>query len=379
MKHDVKIVIGANYGDEGKGLMSRFFTKQFISEGKHPITVFHNGTAQRGHTADYEDGSRHVFHNFGAGTKEGGATYYAASFLVHPMDFMREVKELGYVPEVYCDPNCLVVTPLDMLADHIIEDYIAAVCGVREFGSCCYGSWSATDRAIQRPDIAYSVADFAQGFFDLKMIHLREWLGERLEQFGVDIELVPEWKEYIDVSSERYTNMCRHFLSDITDFLRYAKSRSFDQIWGQYDSLVFEGAQGLLLDKDMDSDWTTTSSTGLKNPVRLLHDYTSFDAEVCYVSRSYVTRHGSGPLLREVPKDTIGERIVDRTNRYNPFQGNLRYAKIYLPDVFQAIEDDFSTAERWQFHQTFALTHLNERDISGGDYRSHSPCEVVKA
>ena len=89
MQHNVKIVIGANYGDEGKGLMSRYFTKKFVNNGKHPITVFHNGTAQRGHTADYEDGSRHIFHNFGAGAKDGGATFYAASFLVHPRDFGR--------------------------------------------------------------------------------------------------------------------------------------------------------------------------------------------------------------------------------------------------------------------------------------------------
>ena len=34
MEHDVKIVIGANYGDEGKGLMSRYFAKNFLDEGK---------------------------------------------------------------------------------------------------------------------------------------------------------------------------------------------------------------------------------------------------------------------------------------------------------------------------------------------------------
>ena len=55
---DVKIVIGANYGDEGKGLM----TRHFVKEAKTPeIVIFHNGTAQRGHTVDYSDTFRHVY------------------------------------------------------------------------------------------------------------------------------------------------------------------------------------------------------------------------------------------------------------------------------------------------------------------------------
>jgi adenylosuccinate synthase len=45
MEHEVKIVIGANFGDEGKGLMSHYFGLKALDEGKSPITVFHNGTA----------------------------------------------------------------------------------------------------------------------------------------------------------------------------------------------------------------------------------------------------------------------------------------------------------------------------------------------
>ena len=84
---DVKIVIGANYGDEGKGLM----TRHFVKEAKTPaIVVFHNGTAQRGHTVDYSDTFRHVYHHFGSGTGDGAPTYFAESFLIHPMEFHRE-------------------------------------------------------------------------------------------------------------------------------------------------------------------------------------------------------------------------------------------------------------------------------------------------
>ena len=161
MEHEVKIVIGANFGDEGKGLMSHYFGLKALEEGKSPITVFHNGTAQRGHTVDYNPDSRHVFHHFGCNTKEGVPTYFADSFLIHPMEFHREFKELGLTAgNCYCNPNCVVITPYDMLIDHMIEDWIAYQYGEREHGSCGYGSWSATDRIEQRPEIAYTILDF---------------------------------------------------------------------------------------------------------------------------------------------------------------------------------------------------------------------------
>ena len=61
---DIKIVIGANFGDEGKGLMTDYF-----SSNPNTIVVCSNGGAQRGHTVfESTTGTRHVFHHFGSGT-----------------------------------------------------------------------------------------------------------------------------------------------------------------------------------------------------------------------------------------------------------------------------------------------------------------------
>ena len=374
MEHSIKIVIGANYGDEGKGLMSRYFTKQF----GRAVTVFHNGSAQRGHTVDYEDGTRHVFHNFAAGTKDGGKTYYADTFLVHPMDFCREVRELGFVPKVSCSPNCLVVTPFDMLADHIIEDHIAVLKGEREYGSCGYGTWSATDRAKERPDLAFTVyAICAQDYWKV-MDMLKEWVISRLKKFGVDLDLVPSWKHFFEPNDPAYMRMCNNFQEDFMFFVRAVNFCGFDDIWRENRAIIFEGAQGLLLDKDRDGVWNTTSNTGLTNPNRFLRDKTDFHAEVCYVSRSYVTRHGEGQLDNEVAKEEIGAELFDKTNVFNQFQGNLRYAKLLQGEMFREIVKDFSIADSDRYEPTIALTHCNEHDIDGGDYRSYTPTEVKK-
>ena len=63
MKQKIKIVIGANFGDEGKGLITDFFSYCLPT-----LVVMSNGGAQRGHTVDTADGKHHVFKHFGSGT-----------------------------------------------------------------------------------------------------------------------------------------------------------------------------------------------------------------------------------------------------------------------------------------------------------------------
>ena len=77
MEHVTKIVIGANYGDEGKGLVTRHFALEAKKEGKAPVVVLHNGTAQRGHTVDYSPTFRRVFHHFGSGTLDRVPSFFA--------------------------------------------------------------------------------------------------------------------------------------------------------------------------------------------------------------------------------------------------------------------------------------------------------------
>jgi len=79
-----KTFIGANYGDEGKGLMTRNFALDAKKKGKKPIVIFHNGTAQRGHTVDYLPDFRHIYHHFGSATAEKVPTFFADSFFIHP-------------------------------------------------------------------------------------------------------------------------------------------------------------------------------------------------------------------------------------------------------------------------------------------------------
>ena len=73
MTKQVRIIMGANYGDEGKGLLVDYFVKSALAMGESCIVVCSNGGSQRGHTV-VSDGIRHVFHHFDSGTLAGAAT-----------------------------------------------------------------------------------------------------------------------------------------------------------------------------------------------------------------------------------------------------------------------------------------------------------------
>lgn len=382
---DVKIVVGANYGDEGKGLLTRHFVLDAIQNNKNPIVVLHNGTAQRGHTVDYNPNFRHVFHHFGSGSLDGAPTFFASSFWVHPMEYAREYMELwskGFKPsKCYCDPDAYVITPFDMLVDHATEDWIEIKNGEREYASCGYGTWCATSRY---PKACFTVRDFYKYHNSMYVEHMlhEAWVAcvEQLVSRGVDVEKMPQYKDLI---SGDLQITIHNFIMDLRLFFNTVEIISFDSLYEDcsFDSYVFENGQGLGLDTNSGNEWNTTSHTGIYNPLCMLNVRNDFNAEVCYVTRSYLTRHGIGTLEEETKKDEINSCINDRTNLHNEFQGSLRYG--YLDDKEQKkrIIKDWSIVDAdCRFKKTMAVTHCNEFEdtYKTAEYMSRNPYSVIK-
>ena len=108
------VVIGANWGDEGKGLMVDYLCSQGAG-----VVVRFNGGAQAGHTVVTPEGVRHVFHHIGAGAFCGVPTFLSRFFCVNPLVFYRELDELKTKltdpPLVFADPQCKVTTFADII------------------------------------------------------------------------------------------------------------------------------------------------------------------------------------------------------------------------------------------------------------------------
>lgn len=354
---EVKAVIGANFGDEGKGLMTDYFANKFITDNKKCIVVCSNGGAQRGHTVVTPSGTRHVFHHFGSGTLTGADTYLPEYYVANPMIFMEEYQTLKDKNiNIFVNPNCLCTTPYDMMLNQIIEESR----GDNKHGSCGVGVWET----IVRNGFTFG------GMLKMKdkelRLHLRQirtrYLEYRLRQEG--LRRPDDWRDLI-LSNK----LLEHYISDLREM--QSKIRIADNnILRKYTGIVFENGQGLLLDQNIyDKDHSTPSNTGSTNIYEILSStFNDYNLEVCYVSRSYLTRHGNGPMESECDPEEINPMIYDHTNVWNKHQGYIRYGKLNINNMFVRAEEDFLRYWDNNCKMSFAITHLNEYMIDEKKY-----------
>ena len=246
----VKIVIGANFGDEGKGLM----TDYFASKNNNSIAVMHNGGAQRGHTVVTPEGIRHVFHHFSAGTYAGAATYLSKDFIVNPVLFRQEYEKLvkhGVKPKVFINPRCKLTTIYDMLINQVIE----ADRGADKHGSCGVGVFETLYRNQHGIDfknkfeynpLKMEVQEFEMFNFIGQISFLdcvrKEYVPKRFDVFGLKNISV----DFLNVLNS--DNAIINFIDDYR-FMRNHSEWANDDIIEKYDNVIFENAQGLLLDQ----------------------------------------------------------------------------------------------------------------------------------
>lgn len=352
----VKVVIGANFGDEGKGLMTDYFCHQSTLRGEKSLVVLHNGGAQRGHTVVTSDGNRHVFHHFGSGTLVGSDTYLSGDFILNPIVFRQEweeLEEMGIAPKVYVHPKCIVTTPYDMIANQIVEESRDNA----RHGSCGMGIHETMIRDVCNYPIEmwFDSSDEAKRYY---LKEIRNYLSERLLDFGIN-KIPDNWKEIVNSDL-----LIENFISEL-NFMGRNISIRFDRFIEYYDCVAFENGQGLLLDQNNTAYYPhlTPSNTGIKNSLEIIAEMSCKpDIEVCYVTRTYLTRHGAGRLDGECDKQEINPDMQDLTNVPNPHQGTLRYAKLIEKSLEERILKDFEPARKYGAKLSLAITHENEYD-----------------
>ncbi len=322
-----RVVIGANFGDEGKGLL----TDYLCSQGAGVVVRF-NGGAQAGHTVCAPDGRRHVFGHVGSGSFLGVPTFLSQFFVVNPILFADEVKELvniGVTPQVYAHPDCLVTTFADMMINQRLEK----ARGKDRHGSVGLGVGETIERSTI-PTLKITMSDL--------------WNRAKSVESKV-AEICDKYARYRTGSPINEPKMIEAFIKGCW---KVAEAISPAGI-GQCKDPVFEGAQGLLLDQDNKEFFphVSRSSTGMKNVRALCKQAGIDDLYVYYVSRSYLTRHGAGTLPGEDPKLAY----ADDTNLPHPWQGSLRFAPLDSKALMERCAKD---AAGNSFG--IAMTHLDQ-------------------
>lgn len=321
---EVKVVIGSNLGDESKGLVSGCLARKAAENDKKILTVFFNGTSQRAHS--FEGVTRHFM---AAGEGYGSDTFYHRMFVVDPIMLWLSKS----TPII--DPRCRVILPCDVLYGQEREKLV-------RHGSCGFGLFAAVKRSKEKP---------------IYINDWNEWL--KLDKY----KLLQDADSYYSYKANEIHNLA-NFIRAMNWLYENCTIITFEDLMTlkKYDAIIYEGGQGLLLSQENMGDFPhlTPSSTGAYN---IHNDIEKLNAKVdlFYVSRSYMTRHGAGPMDMEVLKDDINPLIYDEVNQPNDWQGSLRFGRIDTRKLYKRIEGD---AARYNCNKTINIvyTHLNYTD-----------------
>ena len=346
-------VIGKNYGDEGKGLVAASLCSSF----KKPLIIKHNGGAQAGHTVENEEkGTRFIHHQIGSGAEYGANTLFAETYYPDLYQIRKEIEEFKSifkeVPRIYAEEGCCITTIDDILINMAIETKR----GKNRHGSCGMGINECSERISAGYKITLKqIADSSDDELRNLLVNIRkEYTHKRI----IELEISEQNPYYSMIFDE---NILYNFAVEIKDNSRFIELVSADISWLKcYDGLIFESGQGLLLDKDYTANapHLTSSKTGITEPLKFLNKRSLGLQEAIYVTRTYVTKHGAGPLSHEFKTSDWADLEMDMTNLPNEWQGDIRYAshgRAY--DFLLPVANDIKDIN---IKPSLAITHMNE-------------------
>lgn len=316
-------MIGLGFGDEGKGATVDWLCSVGGVSGKGVAAVVrYNGGGQAAHNV-VAGGVHHTFRQLGSGTLAGVPTYLSQHHRLDVEQVVAEAIQLerkgveGVLARVSVHPEALLVTPVHEAANRARErargvgrhgstglgigetTFYAAAVGNRLRAGQSYGNTTA-------PADADGTAPRAEDLRDRRALVARiDELVRFYAPLGLD---VPTVDEMADVLVEH------------GDQVRIADDLARHLDAGE---VVFEGAQGALLDEDAGFHPYTTWSSPLPSKVTALAGQRPY---VVGITRTFHTRHGAGPFPSEDPTlEVRGDH-----NGTGEWQGAFRFGRLDL-------------------------------------------------
>ena len=315
------VVIGAQWGDEGKGKIVDLLTE------KAGAVVRYQGGHNAGHTLVI-DGKKTVLHLIPAGILHAGVESYIGNGVVLCLRALFEeiaALEAAGAPvmeRLHISPACALILPSHSALDQARE----AARGANKIGTTGRGIGPAYEDKIARRGLR--LADLMQpDTFRERLRELMDFHNFQLEHYyhaaPVDYDAVAaEWLAYAD--------RVRPLITDVT-LAAYRHREAGEHI-------IFEGAQGAMLDIDHGTyPFVTSSSTAAGGaatgsgvgPRHL--DY------ILGIAKAYTTRVGGGPFPTELT-DATGKHLAETGHEYGATTGRARRCGwIDLPALRRAI------------------------------------------
>ncbi len=318
------VAVGLGFGDEGKGGITDFLTRKYNSN----LTVRFNGGSQAGHNVVTDDGRHHCFSQWGSGTFAGARTLLSRFMMVNPIFAASEAKHLESVgianpwPLLLVERDALITTPFLVAANRLREIARKKSTGVH--GSCGMGIGETMRDFVDKKDDCIFARDLADPkTLQWKLSSVRE---RKLVEMGELDLLWPENAIDMEFNVLKDHSVVDDIIAIYEDFAARANIVDEAFLVRELDSdghVIFEGAQGVLLDEWRGfHPYTTWSTCTFENADALLGPERAASSERLGILRAYHTRHGAGPFPTWSEKfDALSH---DDHNKMTPWQESFR-------------------------------------------------------
>lgn len=299
-------IIGAQWGDEGKGKITDLLAE------KCDLVVRYQGGHNAGHTI-WVNGQKTVLHVIPSGVLHPHClSVIGHGVVLEPENFLNELSKIKGVTKVTPENLKLSSTATIITSYHKLLDAARENQGPEKIGTTGKGIGPAYEDKVSRRGI--KVKDLLDK--DTLVRRLSNGYAEKAILFKhlyqIDIPSIEEEVERL----YRYGEMLKPYVTDTFSLI--------DEKLSQGKRVLYEGAQGILLDIDYGTyPYVTSSSTagagiytGAGIPGKKLE-------EVIGVAKAYTTRVGEGPFPTEL-FDDMGTEIQTKGNEFGATTGRKR-------------------------------------------------------
>jgi adenylosuccinate synthase len=307
MRAKTAVVLGAQWGDEGKGKIVDVLSERFSTVARYA------GGHNAGHTVIHS-GQKFVLQLIPCGVLRPGCTGIIGNGVVlDPLAFLKEVAKLRTLG-VPVDGNLFVSNRAQVILPYhrMIELAAESAPGRKKIGTTSRGIGPAYEDKMARSGLR--VVDLLRP--ELLKTHIEAACGEKNAiahaLFGTDpLDPAKMYDEYAAAAEE-----LRPFVTDT--------GRMLHSLLAAGKSVMFEGAQGTMLDIDHGTyPFVTSSSSTAGGAATGTGVGPTAIGTVISVTKAYVTRVGEGPFPTEI-FDSSADELRARGAEYGAVTGRPR-------------------------------------------------------
>jgi len=299
------VVVGAQWGDEGKAKITDLLAE------KADMVIRYQGGCNAGHTVVY-NGETYKLHLVPSGILYGNKIcFIGAGTVVLPENFEQETKELNSrgidLSNLKLSPLATITMPYHTDVDGWAEDTVKK----GKIGSTRKGiGQTYTDKTAR---YALKVEDLLD----------EETLSEKLDIIlPLKNKILKEVYGLKEYSKAEIFELCKKYRKIFEPYI----CENWQELLrnNQKKTILFEGAQGVMLDVDYGTYPFVTSSNPIAGGAATGSGYGATMIEnVIGVSKAYLTRVGEGPFVTEL-SDEIGDKIREIGHEYGTTTGRPR-------------------------------------------------------